>query len=280
MCAAATGPDGKVYFFGGDPYPSPGVLATVTVFDPKTNLWSAAPPMPSARYALGAATGKDGLIYIVGGANGGTSPENVAFDTATLTWVVKTNLPNALWAVTAVAGNDGNLYVLGAPSTGPIEFTVYGTTSASWTAGPTSQLALFDVLSMGTDGRIYATGGGGPVGPGASLTIFDPETGSWVSGPNFNFARAHHVSAPLADGRILIAFGISGMTLVPQAEAFDPNTNTWSSVAAPPNPIGQGCGATGQDGRVYVAGGVEAAGVPNTALYVYLPETDRWVSSN
>jgi len=68
--AAATGGDGRIYAIGGcltsDGYAG---VNTVEVYDPSTNVWSSAPPMPTARTGLAAVTGLDGRIYAIGGSN-------------------------------------------------------------------------------------------------------------------------------------------------------------------------------------------------------------------
>ncbi len=50
LLAAATGPDGLTYVFGGLPA-GPGVLNTVEAYDPVTNTWRTVPSMPTVRCA-------------------------------------------------------------------------------------------------------------------------------------------------------------------------------------------------------------------------------------
>jgi N-acetylneuraminic acid mutarotase len=67
--AAVRGPDGRIYAIGGlNSFNNSGVLATVEVYDPKTNSWSAVAPMPTARWGLAAVLGLDGRIYALGGS--------------------------------------------------------------------------------------------------------------------------------------------------------------------------------------------------------------------
>ncbi len=73
--------NGKIYAIGGEAAGPPlkvkgkiyatigPAVSTVEVYDPATNTWSAAAPMPTARSSLTAATVK-GKIYAIGGANG------------------------------------------------------------------------------------------------------------------------------------------------------------------------------------------------------------------
>lgn len=73
---ATLGPDGKIYIIGGGTSygnNNPPFFNTVEIYDPKTDTWSLPDLeslMPTARKELGAATGKNGKIYAIGGANG------------------------------------------------------------------------------------------------------------------------------------------------------------------------------------------------------------------
>jgi len=68
---AARLPDGRVLVAGGD---SGELTATVQVYDPAANAWSALPPMPGPRAAGAIVTLHDGSLLIVGGT-GGTPQE-------------------------------------------------------------------------------------------------------------------------------------------------------------------------------------------------------------
>ncbi|HET7567394.1 MAG TPA: hypothetical protein VFJ91_05340 [Gaiellaceae bacterium] len=83
--AVATGPDGRIYLFGGvagcpplaEPRawscPDGAATSLVQVYDPRTNAWSTAAPMPTARYS-GAAVRAGAGIYVMGGRVGLTPP--------------------------------------------------------------------------------------------------------------------------------------------------------------------------------------------------------------
>jgi hypothetical protein len=281
-CSAATGPDGKLYFFGGgNTLGGAATHASTMAFDPKTNQWSALPDEPTQRNMAGAATGTDGRIYVIGGVNASTarSTANEAFDTAASTWTMKASLPTGPYAVSAAAGNDGNIYLIGSDTMSAPVLNVYGTVDGGWTAGP-PPISRGSAFVRGTDGLLYVTGGSSPSGIASdSLQIFDPAAGSWDAGRTASNALHSQISAPLRDGRILVAFGSTTATLLTHAEAYDPKTNTWSAIADSPGTLQVACATTGADGRVYVAGGSNAMGY-NTALIVYSPTTNRWVTSN
>jgi hypothetical protein len=67
--AAATGPDGLIYVFGGaDASTIP--VSTVEAYNPATDSWTTKAPMPTPRQYPAAALGADGLIYVFGGFYG------------------------------------------------------------------------------------------------------------------------------------------------------------------------------------------------------------------
>lgn len=75
---AAPGADGRIYVIGGrqlDPsgYPSI-VLNDVEAYTPATDTWSLAAGLPQPSYYVGAATGVDGRVYAIGGADSGRGP--------------------------------------------------------------------------------------------------------------------------------------------------------------------------------------------------------------
>jgi hypothetical protein len=67
--AAAAGPDGQLYVFGGFTDIRGGILSTVEAYNPATNSWTTRASMPTARGALAAAAGPDGQLYVFGGGN-------------------------------------------------------------------------------------------------------------------------------------------------------------------------------------------------------------------
>jgi N-acetylneuraminic acid mutarotase len=60
-------------------------------------------------------------------------------------------------------------------------------------------------------------------------------------------------------------------------ERYDPETDSWATVAPLPAPRCCGAVATGRDGRIYVAGGFNVQG-QLSAVEAYDPETDTWAS--
>ncbi len=72
-CAAAVGPDGRIYVVGAD-YTSQDYHLRTQVYDPITDRWSTASAMPSETAYPVAVRGVDGRIYVLGG----TTPSDFA----------------------------------------------------------------------------------------------------------------------------------------------------------------------------------------------------------
>jgi N-acetylneuraminic acid mutarotase len=91
---AAAGYRGLIYAVGG--YDQDGnVLANLEIYNPRTNTWTAGPPMPTARGLL-RATFAHGRLYAVGGFDStATSPFDTveAYDPATHRWTQDAPIP-------------------------------------------------------------------------------------------------------------------------------------------------------------------------------------------
>ena len=115
--SAALGSNGGIYAFGGsnlsslDPYPP---LNIVEAYSVTTKTWSAAPSMPSKRYLTGAAAGKDGRIYVIGGSDElGRKRDLVeAYSPSTRMWTRVANMPTARVGLAVVELN-GHIYAIG-----------------------------------------------------------------------------------------------------------------------------------------------------------------------
>jgi N-acetylneuraminic acid mutarotase len=122
--AAAVGPDGRIYVFGGDPDPR---KHTSEVYDPGTNRWTKIVGVPHKRAeGFAAATAGDGRIDLIGGCEvtpgqavgtfyeycGAPSPVD-AYDPRTNRWTKIGVTLNARQALAATTGPDGRVYAVG-----------------------------------------------------------------------------------------------------------------------------------------------------------------------
>jgi N-acetylneuraminic acid mutarotase len=83
-----------------------------------------------------------------------------------------------------------------------------------------------------------------------------------------------------ADGRIYAIGGTNetASTAYSTVEAYDPTSNTWSTVAPLPIAVYAMGGAATADGKIYVAGGIVGAGGVGwtAALQIYDTATNKW----
>lgn len=147
---------------------------------------------------------------------------------------------------------------------------------ARWTA----QAALPEGrsrLAVASDGKkLYAIGGETAVGITDGVTIYDPLSNGWLSGPRKPTAVAN-VAAVYLNARIYVPGGTTaagGVTNV--LEVYDPKTTTWEARASLPAPITAYGLATLAD-KIYLFGGWDGERYRAEA-YVYDPAKDAWAS--
>jgi RTX calcium-binding nonapeptide repeat (4 copies)/Kelch motif len=236
---AARLPDGRVLIAGGTTaFPSFASLASAEIFDPATNTFSSAGigSMSVPRTGAVAAPLPDGRVLIAGGFHeggpfGGTYLSSAeVFDPATNTFSSAGigSMTRTRRGAVAAPLPDGRVLVAG---------------------------GNFDEFT-----RMYAC-------PISSAEVFDPATNTFSSTgiESMLFGRVGAAAAPLADGRVLVVGGIftdlhCGVigdyeATAKIAEAFDPATNSFSSVGSASVRRQGAAAAPLPDGRVLVAGG-------------------------
>jgi N-acetylneuraminic acid mutarotase len=275
---AVVGPDGRIYVFGGRTNENQGSrhIAATRIYDPATDVWSEAAPIPTPRVCPGAALGPEGKIYVIGSEVGRHALDMVeVYDPKTDRWAARKPLPTARTdpSVVAAKGADGRvrLYVIGgrdfiARTNGLHTVEAYDPVADTWDAKapmPTHRHAQTEAL--GPDGRIYVIGGAHdrPVYTNA-MEAYDPVKDAWAECEPLPYriecAMCAATSGP--DGEILVFGGWETLDKVAttKAVAYCPRTKRWRSL--PPLPTARAAGAAvciqTPDGiaHVYVLGGI------------------------
>jgi len=167
--------NGKIYLIGGMEYSSKSpyyVETNITeVYDPATNAWSTAAPMPLPAY--GYASGViDGKIHIIGGSKSpGTAGtgnfviSNQVYDPQTNSWGLGANLPSdATFAAAAVTTGfmaPSQLFCIGGFNANSFSdiVQVYNAANNSWTNGASMPTARAYLGVVDVNDVLYAIGG-------------------------------------------------------------------------------------------------------------------------
>jgi N-acetylneuraminic acid mutarotase len=240
--AAATGPDGRIYVFGGK---NSTLLKASEAYDPSTDVWSPIADMPQADESGAVVTGSDGRIYIF-------YFTSFVYDTTTNSYDPISSPPFFTRAVGV--GNDGDIYAVGVKN-GSGATARYDPTTDTWT-----QLSVgtayqdFSTGVAGPDGRIYVFGGEDSSNNFLKTArVYDPHADAWSALPDMLEPAAFATALVGGDGRFYVIGGDTNNG--PSAsEAYDPMTNSWSYIPETNVSRFNGAGATAHDGRIYVMG--------------------------
>ena len=267
------------YVFGGSTDYS-GTVSSNSVYryNRKTNVWDSPTTMPYSAMELTAALLPNGQIYIAGGKDSAGTFKDLAYwyDPYANSWAAKNNLP-----LTWLDGRfgqlpDGKIILFGGSTGGtvsPRRTTAYIYNPDTDTYTLTTPL-LTGVGNHGSatmaDGRIISVAGvitGDLVGS-VKTQIFDPATLTWAYGadqPQQHNDYPGIVATPC--GQVYVwggnsapnGSGVYGGTK--KVSAYDPSTDTWSTLADLPFFAGWGA-----YGRFYDGQYIWASGHDNTAM--------------
>src|SRR5262245_24089543 len=112
--------NGKIHVIGGRPVSFASNETLHEIYDPATNTWTAAAPMPTARSSVGTVEYR-GMIVVVGGEGEQTGPgsairANEGYDLKTGRWVTLTPMPLGKHGIGGVVLG-ASVYVPGGSST-------------------------------------------------------------------------------------------------------------------------------------------------------------------
>jgi hypothetical protein len=275
-------PDGRMFVAGGHVNAYAGIR-DATIFDWRTNSWSRAPDMARSRWYPTVTVLGDGRVLVISGDN---VTRNVAGQTPVFTNPSDT-LPEVYdpeanaWTQLTGAQRRVPLYpfmfvlpngqvVDAGPDT---QTRVLNVATQTWTSLTTSQIDGHTAV-MYRPGKILKSGTwGDPDFDNLAVTsravVLDATQPSpqWREVAPMAFPRTYHTLTVLPDGTVLASGGsrtsegtILANGILP-AEIWNPDTETWTSVAAMATPrLYHSTSLLLPDGRVLVAGGGRSSG--------------------
>jgi N-acetylneuraminic acid mutarotase len=233
------------------------------VYDPRTDRWTEAPPLPRGANHVGVAVTGDRLYAIGGHLDQNRKPDNLCFvlDLKSGKWSSIAPLPNRCGAVgCAVLGEQ--LHVIG----GAVGDTTQSKRSVDWHFSYDTKADRWDrraPLPTARDHKGVVVHGelihviGGRVDSFHTNSnlhhVYDAKGDAWSPRRPLPTARSGH-GAVLYKGRTFVFGGEGTERVFGQNEAYDPQTDTWQQFAPMPTPR-HGLGAAVVGGAIYVAGG-------------------------
>lgn len=151
--------EGKIIVIAG--HSDSGVLSSVEMFDPTTNIWSALSEKPTAVYNASAVVLGE-KIYVPGGVTQDGSPTKVVevFNPRKNTWEQASELPVATSAY-GMASYEGQIFLFGGSDSAKTLDSVwrYDPITDSWHEGTPMQTARMNPAVLSDAGKIYVMGG-------------------------------------------------------------------------------------------------------------------------
>ncbi len=235
---------GKIYVWNGYRGTNGDVnqeFNSLEIYDPATNTWSAGAAYPFVGRGMASTVGNDGLVYSFSGVSGDFVANSYRYNPATNVWAAIANIPAAEWLAAAVTGADGRIYVFGG----------------------------YNPNGILNDNKTQ---------------IYNPVTNTWSTGAVMPVGRHGHVAVQDAAGIMHIIGGNgpneNGVTAIASHLAYNPTTDTWTTLAPLPSVVNQAGGTLGADGNIYVVGGKDnyINNNPNffSSVYVYNPVANTW----
>ncbi|MFH1574034.1 MAG: DUF5719 family protein, partial [Acidobacteriota bacterium] len=141
-----------------------------------------------------------------------------------------------------------------------------------------TELLSSDLFSFPEQGKVLITGGqtSSSTSTTASSESYNPETGSFSARATMTSPRQSHTATALVNGKVLIAGGKNGDTILASADTYDIAGNTYAVTTGVMSIERQRHTATLlPSGRVLIAGGQNSVSVTDTAD-IYDPTTDSF----
>lgn len=161
-------------------------------------------------------------------------------------------------------------------SRGPID----AASALTWQRGASMAAERVATNGSASGGKLYVTGGfNGPFQNGntlASVEEYDPSANQWRGRSNLPIATKFHGQTTAPDGRIYVAGGVLGSSILSAFQEYTPASDSWRTRAsmATARTFRPGLAAA-PNGRIYVVGGGSEQDYL-TSVEEFDPTTNSW----
>ncbi|HEV7902787.1 MAG TPA: kelch repeat-containing protein [Pyrinomonadaceae bacterium] len=260
-------------------------VAQAAAAAPQNAEWVFAPPMPTAREGLAAAS-LNSRLYALGGRNGSGNLNTVeVFNADANSWTTAAPMPTARQGLAAVALNK-KIYALGGSNGASLNTVeVYDPATNTWAAGIPMQTPRAYLATAVLGNKIYAVGGTNAGTDLNTVEVFDPAANSWAAVASTAITRNGTAVVALDNKLYAIGGGSStSETFTNRVEVYDPALNTWTEVAPMPTPRAY-LGAAVLANAIYAINGRGAAifgggFAPLARIEAYDPASNSWTQPN
>ena len=267
-CAAqATMADGRIVVLGGQGNSTHQGIQVTAIYDAFTNTWTSGASMNYGRWYGSVTTLWDGKLLATSGDDANTNRVGIPelYDPETDTWTELTGADReqGLYPFMYVLP-DGKIMEAGTKTR---TWFIDVTGSGAWTEGPENSFGSSGYAESGCmyrPGKIMRVGGGDPAFANVAVIDMNQPDPQWREVAPMTFARRRHDVLILLDGSVLAvggtANGDNDNSAVLAAEIWDPDTETWTTMASMAEArMYHSSAVLMTDGRV-VAGGGESDG--------------------
>jgi N-acetylneuraminic acid mutarotase len=249
--------NGKVYVIGG--YDAAGAsTATVQVYDPTTDTWALAHPLPYAVNHNSAAVAGERLYSF--GAGGG---EVFVYNPNNNSWgaVASTHYVHSFTAAVGVI--DNQIYVAGGTNTpSQRELEMYDPVANRWTVKAPMSAPRNHTAGGVIDGKFYVVGGRLGANSTTVLEVYNPQTNTWSTRAPMPTGRSG-IAAAVVNNELWVFGGEERDGMHAEVEVYNPVSNSWRQMPNMPSPR-HGVWASVTGNKIYIPGGGYHAGLAPT----------------
>jgi N-acetylneuraminic acid mutarotase len=225
---------GKIYVIGG--ITNSDITSNNQVYDPATNTWSSAKPIPQATFAAAIATADDNWLTIAGGSVDGSTQTSAtwSYNCKRDEWINRDPMPTPRQNMGA-ASEHGEIYVAGGYNANGMLNTVerFYFVGNTWEELAPMSVAKSDLAVTRMKTTIVAADGLTEAGETGDDESYSNPWQSLAADPTARSA----VCSGSVKGELYLAGGWNGESSLNLTEAFNLKTNEWTTLASMPQPV-------------------------------------------